>query len=72
MNVRTRVLLFGGILGALVGVGVAYLYLQTAPIEVDEEGRERLPPIQPRDALKASLGLLTAIRQIVGLGQPGQ
>ncbi|HEY75758.1 MAG TPA: hypothetical protein G4O00_06205 [Thermoflexia bacterium] len=70
MNLRTKVLLFGGVLGALIGVGVAYLYLQSTPIQVDEEGRERLPPVQPGDALKVTLGLLTAIRQIVGLGRP--
>ncbi len=69
MNLRTKVLLFGGVLGALIGVGVAYLYLQSTPIQVDEEGRERLPPIHPGDALKVTLGLLTAIRQIVGLGR---
>lgn len=71
MKLRTKVLLFGGVVGALLGVGVAYLYLQSVPIEVDEEGQERLPSIQPSQALKAGLGLLTAIRQIIGLGQPG-
>lgn len=70
MNLRTKVLLFGGIIGALTGVGVAYLYLRSAPIRVDEAGQERLPPLQAREALTASLGLLTAIRQIVGMGQP--
>ncbi len=72
MNLRTKVLLFGGVLGALIGVGVAYLYLQSAPIQVDEEGREHLPSIQPSEAIKATLGVLTAIRQIISLGRlPG-
>ncbi|RME32570.1 MAG: hypothetical protein D6793_10905 [Thermoflexia bacterium] len=71
MNLRTRVLLFGGILGALIGVAAAYLYLRSAPIQVDESGRERLPAISPGEALKVGLGILTAIRQIVGLGRPG-
>jgi len=71
LNLRTKVLLFGGVVGALLGVGVAYLYLQSVPVEVDEKGHERLPSIQPAQALKASLGLLTAIRQIVSRGQPG-
>jgi len=71
MNLRTKVLLLGGILGALIGVGAAYLYLQSAPVQVDEKGRERLPPVQPGEALKVTLGVLTAIRQIVGLGRPG-
>jgi hypothetical protein len=72
VNLRMRVLIVGGVIGALVGVGAAYLYLRAAPIEVDAEGKERLPAIQPGKALGAGLGVLTAIRQIVGLSQPGQ
>jgi len=71
VNLRTRVLMLGGIVGALLGVGAAYLYLRSVPIEVDETGKERLPPVQPGEVLKAGLGVLAAIRQIVGLGQPG-
>lgn len=71
MNLRTRVLIFGGILGALIGVAAAYLYLRSAPIRVDESGRERLPAVSPSEALKVGLGILTTIRQIVGLGRPG-
>jgi hypothetical protein len=70
MNLRTRVVIMGGILGALLGAGAAYLYLQSTPVEVDEEGQERLPSIQPGKAITASLGILTAIKQIVGLGRP--
>lgn len=70
MNLRTRVLLLGGIIGALLGVGAAYLYLRSAPIQVDESGKEHLPAIPPGEAIKVGLGILTAIRQIVGLGQP--
>ncbi|MCS7282225.1 MAG: hypothetical protein RMK65_03930 [Anaerolineae bacterium] len=71
MNLRTRVLIFGGILGALIGVVAAYLYLRSAPIQLDESGRERLPAVSPGEALKVGLGILSAIRQIVGLGRPG-
>lgn len=71
MNLRTRLLIFGGLCGALLGVGVAYLYIRSAPIEVDETGKERLPAVKPTDGLRVVLGLLTAIRGIVGLGQPG-
>jgi hypothetical protein len=70
MNLRTRVVIMGGILGALLGAGAAYLYLQSTPVEVDEGGQERLPSIQPGKAITASLGILTAIKQIVGLGRP--
>jgi len=70
VNLRTRLLLFGGIIGALLGVSVAYLYLRSAPIQVDESGRERLPAIPPGEAIRVGLGILTAIRQIIGLGRP--
>lgn len=69
MNLRTRVMIIGGVLGALVGVGAAYLYLQSTPVEVDEEGEEQLPSVQPGRAITASLGILTAVKQIVGLGK---
>jgi len=71
VNLRTRVLILGGVVGALLGVGAAYLYLRSTPVTVDEEGNEKLPPVHSGKALTASLGVLTAIRQIVGLGQPG-
>lgn len=69
MNLRTRVMIIGGVLGALLGVGAAYLYLQSTPVEVDEEGQERLPALQPGKVITASLGVLTTVKQIVGLGK---
>ena len=69
MNLRTRVMIIGGVLGALLGVGAAYLYLQSTPIEVDEEGRERLPSVQPGKALTASVGVLTILKQVAGMGK---
>ena len=70
MNVKTRVMIIGGVLGALLGVGAAYVYLRSVPIEEDEEGRQRLPSVQPGKALAVSLGVLTVLKQIAGLGQP--
>ncbi|HDQ73500.1 MAG TPA: hypothetical protein ENN19_15605 [Chloroflexi bacterium] len=67
MKLRARVILMGGILGAIVGAGAAYMYLQSTPIEVDEEGEEHLPPVQPSKAITAGLGVLTAIKQVTGL-----
>lgn len=73
MNLRKKVMMIGGVLGALIGVGAAYVYLQSTPLDIDEEtGEERLPKIQPGDALKAGLGALTVVRQVAGLGQPGK
>lgn len=70
MNVRTRVLIVGGVLGALLGVGAAYLYLRSTPVQVDEKGRERLPAVQPGRALAIGLSMLTVLKQITGLGGP--
>ena len=70
MNLRTRIMIGGGVLGALLGVSAAYLYMRSVPIEVDEEGRPRLPAVQPGKALAVSLGVLTVLKQITGLGQP--
>ena len=70
MNLRARIMIIGGVVGALLGVGAAYLYLRSAPIEVDEEGRERLPAVPPGKAIAVSLGVLTVLKQITGLGQP--
>ena len=70
MNLRTRVMIIGGVVGALLGVSAAYLYLQATPIEVDDEGSERLPAIQVGKALTTGLGVLTVLKQITGLGRP--
>ncbi len=70
MNLRTRVMIIGGLGGALLGVGAAYLYLRSTPVEVDEDGQERLPTIQTGKALTTGLGVLTVLKQITGLGQP--
>jgi hypothetical protein len=72
MNLRTRVMITGGVVGALLGVSAAYLYLRSIPIEVDAEGQERLPAIQPGKALTVSLGVLTVLKQITGLGRPAR
>ena len=69
MNLRTRVMIVGGVLGALLGVGAAQLYLRSTPIEVNKEGQERLPAVQPGRAIGVSLGVLTVLKQITGLGK---
>jgi len=44
--------------------------MRSVPLVVDEEGRERLPAVQPARALALSLGVLTLLKQITGLSQP--
>jgi hypothetical protein len=69
MNLKTRVMIIGGVVGALLGVGAAYLFLQSTTVQVDEGGREKLPAIQPAKALTLGLGVLTLLRQIAGMGK---
>ena len=69
MNLKTRVMLIGGIAGALLGVGAAYIFLQSADVRVDESGQEKLPAIQPAKALTLGLGVMTLLRQIAGMGK---
>jgi hypothetical protein len=69
MNLRTRVMVIGGVLGALVGVLAAHLYLRSAAAMPGEEGEAELPAVQPGDAIKLSLGILGVLRLITGLGE---
>ena len=70
MKLRARVMVVGGILGALVGVGAAYVFMRVNPVEIDEEGRERLPAVQPAKVISVGLGLLTVARQLMGISLP--
>ena len=70
MNLRTRVMIIGGCIGGLIGVLAAYLYLRSVPVDADGEEGAELPSVQPGDAIKLSLGVLTVLRQIAGLGEP--
>jgi hypothetical protein len=69
MNLKTRVMIVGGVVGALLGVGAAYVYLQSADVKVDEGGNERLPAVQPAKALTIGLAVMTLLRQIAGMGK---
>lgn len=69
MNLRTRVLIIGGVIGGLVGVLAAHLYLRSVLVEAGDEGEAQLPSVQPGDAIKLSLGVLTVLRQIAGMGE---
>ena|GEM_PF-396361 len=68
MNLKKRVLVMGGVLGALIGVAAAGLYLRSTPVEVTDTGDEKLPAVSPGSALALGLGVLSVLKQIVGLG----
>jgi hypothetical protein len=62
----------GGVIGALIGVLAAHLYLRSAPVGPGEEGEVEFPAVQPGDAIKLSLGVLGVLRLISGLGDSAE
>jgi hypothetical protein len=62
-------MIIGGVIGGLVGVLAAHLYLRSVSVEPDEEGKAELPGVEPGDAIKLSLGVLGVLRLIAGLGE---
>jgi hypothetical protein len=59
-NLKTKILVLGAIVGALTGIGAAYLLLQRA----DDEGLE----LTPGEGVKLGISVFTLFRQIVNLG----
>jgi len=62
-NWRTKTLILGGFIGALIGVGTAYLLARTA-----EEGGGGPPQISTGDAIKSAIGIVGLVRGIASLG----
>ena len=63
---RTRVLVIGGILGSVLGIISAILYLRAA----EETYGENVPAMpQPRDAMRLGVALLAIIRSITDWGR---
>lgn len=60
---RTKTLILGGIIGALIGVGTAYLLARTA-----EESGGGPPKISTGDAIKSAIGVVGLVRGIASLG----
>jgi hypothetical protein len=70
MNTRTKVFVFGGLVGALIGLLAAWLYVreaESAGVDLDERAGVE---ITPRTGLQVGLGVLGVLRQIANLGQP--
>lgn len=62
-NWKTKTLILGTLIGALVGLGTGYLLTRTA-----EESGGQPPKITTGDAIKATLGIIGVVRGIVALG----
>lgn len=62
-NWRTKTLILGAVVGALIGVGTAYLLARTA-----EESGGGPPQISTGDAIKSAIGIVGLVRGIASLG----
>lgn len=62
-NWRTKTLIIGGVIGALIGVSAAYLLARTA-----EESGGGPPKITTGDAIKSAIGVVGLVRGIAALG----
>lgn len=62
-NWRTKTMILGGVIGALIGVGAAYLLARTA-----EESGGGPPKITTSDAIKSAIGIVGLVRGIASLG----
>lgn len=56
-------MIVGGVVGALIGVGTAYLLARTA-----EESGGGPPKITTSDAIKSTIGIVGLVRGIASLG----
>jgi hypothetical protein len=61
---KTKAMILGGAIGALIGVGTVYLMARTA-----EERGGRPPQISTTDAVKAAVGVIGLMRGIASLGE---
>lgn len=58
---KTKAYLLGAALGAVVGLGAAYLYVSST----DEQGEP--PQLRPQEAVGIGLAVIAALRQIANL-----
>lgn len=59
---QTTTLVLGAVIGALVGLGAAYLLIQRA------EKENTQPKLTAGEGVKLSLGVLSLMRQVADLG----
>jgi hypothetical protein len=59
---KTRALLVGTVVGALIGAAGAYLLVQRA------EAEQRPVPVTPGDGVKVGITVLGLLRQVMSLG----
>jgi hypothetical protein len=60
---RTKAFIIGGVVGALLGVGAAYIFVNAA----EQNGEE--PEVTPGTAVTIGLSLLALLRQVAAIGE---
>ncbi|MCC6189392.1 MAG: hypothetical protein IT318_10170 [Anaerolineales bacterium] len=63
---RRRAFVVGGVLGALLGLGAAYIYVNAA------EQSGETPEVTPGTAVTIGLSLLALLRQVASIGEGGE
>jgi hypothetical protein len=61
-NSKPKILVIGGLIGALMGLGAAFLLIQRA------EREHRTPSLSPAEGIKLGLVALGAMKQVAQLG----
>jgi len=62
MDWRAKALVIGGLVGALAGLGAAYLYIRN----IEETGEK--PALATKDAMTIGFSLLSLVKQVANLG----
>jgi hypothetical protein len=65
MDWRGKAFVIGGVLGALLGLGAAYIYVNAA----EQSGEP--PEVSPGTAVTVGLSLLALLRQVAVIGEGG-
>jgi hypothetical protein len=63
-------MVIGGLVGGLVGVLAAQLYLRSADGELEEGEEVSLPSFEPGDLIKLTLSVLGTLRLVDSLRKP--
>jgi hypothetical protein len=63
MGWRSKAFVIGGLLGALLGLGAAYIYVNAA----EQSGEP--PEVSPGTAVTVGLSLLALLRQVAVIGE---